>query len=175
VSSGHGVTPGRWSKGKIIGVRDFPCQRWSTSSCDTPYILIPTPVCRNGPSKNFVVDACLPTHCLRSDFLGVPGGGVLFVVHFSVTVTVTVSPSICHTQRNGMQSLVSGYPLVVSSGSLDWRGDSTLEQSSGSGLRKPQVVRSIRIAGSILSGAYKSLISSNLHAFNVSQCPWDVG
>ena len=42
-------------------------------------------------------------------------------------------------------------------------------------IRKPQVVRSIRIAGSIFSGAYKSLVSSNLHAFNVSQCPWDVG
>ena len=42
-----------------------------------------------------------------------------------------------------------GYPIDVSSVSLDWGGDLVLELSTGSGLRKPQVVRSIRIAGSI--------------------------
>jgi hypothetical protein len=72
-------------------------------------------------------------------------------VAISVTICVTFPPPTRHTQRNRMQSLVRGYPLGVSSGSLDWRGDSGLEQSSGSGLRKPQVVRSIRIAGSSFS------------------------
>ena len=40
--------------------------------------LIPTPARRNGPSKKIVIDRCLPTQRLRSDFLGVPGGGVAF-------------------------------------------------------------------------------------------------
>ena len=50
-------------------------------------------------------------------------------------------------------------------------GIRAVEQSSGSGLRKPQVVRSIRIAGSIFSGAYKSLVSSTLHALAFGPSP----
>jgi hypothetical protein len=56
-----------------------------------------------------------------------------------VTISVTIGPQTPHTQRNGMQSLVRGYPPGVSSGSLDWRRDSALVQSSGSGLPKPLV------------------------------------
>ena len=47
-----------------------------------------------------------------------------------------------------MQSLVSRYPVGVSSDSLDWGWDSALEPSSVSGLRKPQVAGSIPVAGS---------------------------
>jgi hypothetical protein len=43
------------------------------------------------------------------------------------------------------------YPVDVSSGSLDWGWGPLLELSPGSGLRKPQVARSIRVAGSIVS------------------------
>jgi hypothetical protein len=87
----------------------------------------------------------------------------------SVTICVTVPPQTPLTQRNRMQSLVRGYPLGVSSGSLDWRGDSGLEQSSCSGLRKPQVVRSIRIAGSNFSSTY------DLYGFlGIGRCYYDV-
>jgi hypothetical protein len=56
----------------------FPIHGGTPCSCNTPHILIPTRVRRNESRKNIVIDRYLPMHTLRSGFLGVPRGGVLF-------------------------------------------------------------------------------------------------
>ncbi len=61
------------------------------------------------------------------------------------------------------------YPSDLSSGSLNWGVDSVVEPSPWSGLRKPQVVRSIRIAGSNLSSTY------NMHGcVRIGRCYYGV-
>lgn len=70
-----------------------------------------TPARRIGSSKKIVIDGCLPTHRLRSDFLGVPGGRGHFLLHpSSVPVSVPVCPLTRHNQCNVMQHLLS--PLL---------------------------------------------------------------
>src|SRR5438132_8031993 len=57
------------------------------------------------------MDACLPTHRLRSDFLGVPGGPI-FVVPVIVPVSVPVRPQTHHSQCNVVQTSRSSTPLM---------------------------------------------------------------
>jgi len=138
---------------------------WSTCSCDSPHILIPTPGCRIGPSKKIVMDGYLLTHTLRSVFLGVRGEGSIFRCTPKCARFCARPPSAPSQPLQRGENFAVPYSIDGSQEIGSFVGSPGSRGCCSSGIRKPQVVRSIWIAGSTPPSAIPtSSSSSSLHS-----------